>query len=830
MSPLNSSRLQPVQSLLPIRSFALLVAAILLVGAESPAAAEAIKPARVLPIGEGFAGSSINVVANRRHALFTHAHHQFAAFYDAEGYLVLAHRKLGADQWRTQRTAYHGNTADAHNSISLAVDGDGFLHVAWDHHGGSLNYARGMRPLAMDLGRKSRMTGRAEDRVTYPEFYLLPDGDLLCLYRDGSSGRGTLVLKRYVTAGQRWEVVQSNLVDGEGARSPYWGATVDREGGLHLAWTWRDTPDVASNHDIAYAFSPDGGRSWRSIDRQDRSVPFTAAHSPYAVRIDTHRNLMNSPWVAADWRGRPYIASYWSELAGGSPQFRVLRHDGARWRTDRITERSGAFTLAGAATRRPPISRGVLLVEGWNERPSAHLIYRDDDRGGRAILLSTSSVGSGKWLERELTRDSLGAWEPVIDPVQWDRLQQFHLLVQSVSQRDGDDAAPAAASATPIGSLIVSPREIRIANMPKRESQTRVAPAQDVVPAEVVSLMRRVADWQLANPSQADPRGWEIAPLYLGMLALHRVSGDERYRDAIVKQGEANGWQPGKRLYHADDHAVMQAYLELHRELPDPRMIAPTRDRLEQILAQPATVPFRWNARDSQQRWDWCDALFMAPVSWLLMWEASGDRRYLDFMNREWWATTEHLYSPKQGWYFRDESFMDQREPNGQQVHWSRGNGWVIAGLARVLDLFPRDHADRARYERLYREMAQAALAAQQSDGMWRAGLLDTTTHTAREATGTAFMTYALAWGVNRGMLARDQVEPAVLRGWNALRASVQPNGKLVDCQPVGDAPLGFDPSHTEPFGVGAFLLAGSEVHRLHFSEVLGAAKFSVPL
>jgi rhamnogalacturonyl hydrolase YesR len=779
-------------------------------------AIQPLAPARVLPIAKGFSGSSINVVANRRHALFTHGHEQFAAFYDIDGYVVLAHRTLGTEQWRTQRARYRGNTADAHNSISLAVDGDGYLHVAWDHHGGALNYARSTRPLSLELGAKLSMTGRAQERVTYPEFYLLPEGDLLCLYREGSSGRGSLVVNRYNTREKRWHVVASNLLDGEGGRSPYWGASVDRNGGLHLAWMWRDSPDVASNHDIAYAFSPDGAGHWRSIDGETLNTPFTAANSPYAARIDTHRNLMNSPWVTADWRGRPYIASYWSASAAEPPQFRVLRHDGMRWRNEQITARSGSFSLAGTATRRPPISRGVFLVEGWNEEPPAHLIYRDDDRGGRVMLLSTPQIGSGEWAERELTRDSLGAWEPAIDPVQWVRLQQLHLLVQSVSQRDGNDTEPAAANATHIASLIVSPREIRIANAPKQPARQRTAVSKpDIEPDEVIDLMRRVADWQLANPPNVDPRGWEIAPFYLGTLALHRVSGDERYRDAIVERGEANGWQPGERTYHADDHAVMQAYLELHREMSDPAMIAPSRKRLDEILAHPAREPFRWNAPHSQKRWDWCDALFMAPMSWLLMWEATGEERYLDFMNREWWATTEHLYSPEVGWYFRDESFIDQREPNGKQVHWSRGNGWVIAGLARVLDVFPRDHADRPRYEKLYREMTQAALAAQQPDGMWRAGLLDPTTHTAREATGTAFMTFALAWGVNRGMLPREHVAPAVLRGWAALSASVQPDGRLADCQPVGDAPLGFDPSHTEPFGVGAFLLAGSEVHRM---------------
>jgi rhamnogalacturonyl hydrolase YesR len=362
---------------------------------------------------------------------------------------------------------------------------------------------------------------------------------------------------------------------------------------------------------------------------------------------------------------------------------------------------------------------------------------------------------------------------------------------------------------------------------PEASLDAEAAPAR----AEVVAIMRRVADWQLANPPGRDPRGWEVAPFYLGLLALHRVSGDERYREAMIRQGESNGWQPGARPYHADDHAVMQAYLELYRDsLPGKssagdkradaageraRWIAPSRERLDWILAHPSSSTLQWNAPGSQERWNWCDALFMAPNSWLLMWQITNDKRYLEFMNREWWATTDFLYSPEVGWFFRDQSFIERREPNGRTVHWSRGNGWVVAGLSRALDLLPRDLPDRPRYEALYRRMMEAALAAQQPDGLWRSGLLDPAAHPQREATGTSFMTFALAWGVNRGLLPADRVRPAVLRAWRALTASVEPDGKLVDCQPIGDAPVGFDASHTEPFGVGAFLLAGSEIHRL---------------
>jgi rhamnogalacturonyl hydrolase YesR len=198
-----------------------------------------------------------------------------------------------------------------------------------------------------------------------------------------------------------------------------------------------------------------------------------------------------------------------------------------------------------------------------------------------------------------------------------------------------------------------------------------------------------------------------------------------------------------------------------------------------------------------------------------MLYEATGDHRYLDHMNREWWATTDALYVPGDRFFARDQSFLDLRERNGRGLYWARGNGWVVAGLARVLDLFPKDHADYPRYLALYRDLMEAVLAAQQSDGLWRPGLLDPSTHPARETSGSAFNTFALAWGLNRGLLDRARFEPAARRAWLALAECVNADGKLEHVQPIGAAPEGFDPHHTEPFGVGAFLLAGSEIYRL---------------
>jgi unsaturated rhamnogalacturonyl hydrolase len=193
----------------------------------------------------------------------------------------------------------------------------------------------------------------------------------------------------------------------------------------------------------------------------------------------------------------------------------------------------------------------------------------------------------------------------------------------------------------------------------------------------------------------------------------------------------------------------------------------------------------------------------------------TGDRKYLDLANRLWWKTTDYLYDTSEHLYFRDSRFFDRREPNGKKVFWSRGNGWVFAGLARVLQELPADYPDRARYVTLFRQMAEKIAALQGADGYWRASLLDPDSRPNPETSGTGFFVYGLAWGINQGLLDRARYEPAVTRGWSALVKAVHPDGMLGWVQRIGDQPGATTADTTEVYGVGALLLAGSEVHTL---------------
>jgi unsaturated rhamnogalacturonyl hydrolase len=332
----------------------------------------------------------------------------------------------------------------------------------------------------------------------------------------------------------------------------------------------------------------------------------------------------------------------------------------------------------------------------------------------------------------------------------------------------------------------------------------------------ILATLKKVADWQLAQPA-AHPitNTWTHAAMYVGVMALSQISDDARYHDAMMAMGRQHEWKPARRVYDADDYCVSQTYLELYLQQHDAAMLRPTQEQFDSILAHPCTNDLAYGQKGFRGRWGWCDSLFMGPPAWIRLYAATGESKYLDFMDREWWATSDFLYDKTEHLYFRDSTFFEKREANGKKIFWGRGNGWVLAGLARVMEVMPPDYPHRKLYEQQFKEMAARIAALQPPDGLWRPSLLDPESYPLKETSGSGFYTFALAWGINHGLLEREKYEPVVRKAWQALVDCVTPEGKLEHVQPIGSDPKKFDPAHTEVYGVGAFLLAGSELYRL---------------
>jgi rhamnogalacturonyl hydrolase YesR len=324
---------------------------------------------------------------------------------------------------------------------------------------------------------------------------------------------------------------------------------------------------------------------------------------------------------------------------------------------------------------------------------------------------------------------------------------------------------------------------------------------------EIDKAMRKVGGWELTRSRQYFSQDWTFAALYTGFMAASRVLPDTEYKQAMLEMGKKFNWQLGPRTTYADDQAVGQTYLGLYAEYHDPAMIRPIQERFDQVLKMPDDP--------ARPMWWWCDALFMAPPVWARLAQATNNQAYLDYMDREWWITSRLLYDQKEHLYFRDASFFDKKQDNGKPIFWSRGNGWVMGGLTRVLDAMPQNYPARAKYVEQFRQMASRIAELQQADGLWSPGLLDAKQYPLPEVSGSAFFVYALAWGVDRGILDKKTYMPVVRKGWKGLLAHVYEDGRLGCIQPIGAAPGDFKPTSSYVYGVGAFLLAGAELHNL---------------
>lgn len=347
--------------------------------------------------------------------------------------------------------------------------------------------------------------------------------------------------------------------------------------------------------------------------------------------------------------------------------------------------------------------------------------------------------------------------------------------------------------------------------------QILIAPKPPAPPqaADVLALATKVASAHLARPPMHHLDSWMRSVFYSGVLALSETTGNEALEKSILKIAQDLKWQPKPRVYHADDHTIAQVYLELYLRHKNPSMIAPFRERFDYILAHPKTGDIERSKNPEQHSvWSWCDALYMAPPAWAGLARATGNPVYLDFAIQNWWKTSDFLYDRDAHLFHRDSHTMTLREPNGEKMFWGRGNGWVVGGLARLLDNMPENHPERPRFEQQLREMAAALAPLQQPDGLWRSSLLDPAAYPLAETSGSGFFCYALAWGINRGILDRDTYMPVVLRAWQGLVRCVTPDGRVDHAQPIGSGPVNSDPTLTEDYAIGAFLMAACEVSR----------------
>ena len=395
----------------PVRqsSFAGFFFAAVLCASAGFAAADSVT---TIPIGLAFAATGVNGSILRVNSVLSAGGHQFATYYAADGSVVVAERSIGSTHWDIVVEPFKGNVRDAHNYVALGISSDGLLHLSYDHHGSPLHYRVSAKPYDIhSFGDAIPMTGDREEHVTYPEFIDAPDGTLYFFYRDGASGNGSLCLNRYDQKTKSWQIVRHPLIDGENKCNPYpWRPSIGADGIIHIGWCWRDSPNAQTNHDLCYAESADGGKTWRRSDGGPQALPITQENAEVVDPIPTGSNLINQCASAVDANGHPHLGEYFND-ASGTPQYYDEWFDGSHWHKNQVSHRTAKFNIAGGGSLAIPISRPEIAI---SRSGKACLITRDAEVGG-GIRLYESSAPYEQWTVIDLTHEDLGNWEPSYD-------------------------------------------------------------------------------------------------------------------------------------------------------------------------------------------------------------------------------------------------------------------------------------------------------------------------------------------------------------------------------------------------------------------------------
>lgn len=404
----------------------------------------------------GRANTDINAVPIRFNALTTMGSYQFVSYYRDDGKLIVGRKQAGAANWELFPTQFTANNInDDHDVASIAIDGDGYLHMSWGMHANDFLYTKSTasvlnsNPINLiggDVGNSAAlnsMTGLNNTSVTYPAFYNLPDGDLLFLYRTGVSGSGDYRIRRYDTATDQWseegagadkiwlgrQAPGSNLPDVNAYPNQL---AIDSQGNIQATWTWRTSAaSFQTNHNINYARSSDGGATWTTMNGTPYTTPIYETNAQVAIPIPENSSLINTTGMTVDKLGQPVVATWW---APGTPQgdfrrqYMLAWYDQSQqqWRTSQISHRTidNPNVVYDSNT---DLARPIVVSDDSNRVVVA---YRDNEGTNGLTIAYSESPNRNDWKFVDLTTENLGDWEPVYDINRWNRDRVLSFLYQ----------------------------------------------------------------------------------------------------------------------------------------------------------------------------------------------------------------------------------------------------------------------------------------------------------------------------------------------------------------------------------------------------------------
>jgi rhamnogalacturonyl hydrolase YesR len=356
-------------------------------------------------------------------------------------------------------------------------------------------------------------------------------------------------------------------------------------------------------------------------------------------------------------------------------------------------------------------------------------------------------------------------------------------------------------------------------------SLVSVATAQQQTESKkgVLNIIKKVNNyWQSTHPQPANA-AWDNAVYHTGNIEAYKSTGIEAYRKYSEEWATHNQWKGAKSdnvanwkysYGETDDYVLFgdwqvcfQVYCDLFKTAPDNMKIARARQVMEYQMKTP-----------NNDYWWWIDGLYMVMPVMTKLYQITHNELYLNKLHDYFMYADSVMFDPQAKLYYRDARYVypQHKTINGKKDFWARGDGWVFAGLAKIINELPKNHKQKALFIARYKQLAQSIINCQQKEGFWTRSLLDPQQAPGYETSGTAFFTYGLLWGINNGYLKDKKYTSSALKGWKYLtKIALQPSGKIGYVQPIGDKAIAgqvLNENSTANFGVGAFLLAASEM------------------
>lgn len=708
---------------------------------------------------------------------------------------------------------------DDHDVPAILIDKDGYIMLFYSRHSDKkgTRLVKSLKPECIDewsdkrllsLNDMSIASSKLSTGYTYAHpVQLKGDNNNIYLYWRGMNFKPTMSVSK--DGGETWSdgtiVFTPRGIDKKGR--PYTKIYSDGEDKIHFTCTDGHPRDEAANNVYYFSYDKDGYKKAdgtaietipnEGINGKDADLVYDGSTKGKAWVWDVAQTKKGYPVIGfvrfPDDKNHIYCRAEWN---------------GKKWIVEDLINSGSWFpqTQPNTFEKEPNYSAGMSIDK---EDPS--IMYLSVKRNKVYEIEKWQKKGS-KWIVEAITKNSpknnvrpyaiCGAGKDDPMQVMWMQNVYYHKF-GTIFFYDG-----------------YSDKHYLTSIKTNVMQQDQIDPMDN---EQVLQKMKDVADWQLvqehAFKTHHEKEDWIWASFYVGLVELYKMTGDVKYLQELKSTGEMCDWHIMADHFHADRIMIADIWLSLAEITGDMTMIKDVKDVMDAHIARgwkgvsvtrKTAAPWKW--------WSWCDALYMAPPSFVRAASLLDAPKYLDYAVKGWKYTADHLYSKSDSLFYRDDSFFDQKTANGKDVFWGRGNGWVIGGLVRILDILPADDPSRAYFETQYKEMMAKLLTLQQEDGLWTASLLDPEELKMSETSGSAFYIYGLLWGLNNGLIDMEHKD-VVVKGWKTLVSRIDQRGCLGYVQKVAASPSEFKPSDWQLYASGTFLLAGKEFIKLNSQE-----------